>query len=387
MINDRSIKHLISWTEKGDTFRVHNANLLAQEVLPKYYKHRNFTSLVRQLNMYGFHKVVGVDQGGLKGNSDQVWEFIHPYVHRDHPELLPHVRRKDASMSAAKSKSGKTDVNSIVSELHTIRFEHSMIADKFLDMERQNHALEQEVRILKNQNTEQQWKIHKILQFIAQIFERGEELPASKRGRYIEGNTERANAVELPPELSELDLPEPLGSDARPSESFVDLPAAARLLVDDHLLSMPAVSAASMPDPAGSLSAAADSAAPAAAAAAAAKLSRLHSVDENSSAFMGNELQGLGKRLDSTRPRLANAGLDQATLASLYHASHLDDSLLMNSSLHSFLGDEFAGVPDISLPANFASGMPVAAAATATAIPTPTPGAPLTARSKRSLPT
>ena len=47
----------------------------------------------------GFHKVVGVDQGGLKGQTDQVWEFIHPYVHRDHPQLLTQVRRKVRSFA------------------------------------------------------------------------------------------------------------------------------------------------------------------------------------------------------------------------------------------------------------------------------------------------
>eukprot|EP00730_Choanoeca_flexa_P006019 TRINITY_DN12069_c0_g2_i3.p2 TRINITY_DN12069_c0_g2~~TRINITY_DN12069_c0_g2_i3.p2 ORF type:complete len:140 (+),score=18.34 TRINITY_DN12069_c0_g2_i3:181-600(+) len=54
MINDPSTDHLISWTENGDTFRVHNATTLAREVLPRYYKHGNFTSLVRQLNMCKF---------------------------------------------------------------------------------------------------------------------------------------------------------------------------------------------------------------------------------------------------------------------------------------------------------------------------------------------
>lgn len=59
----------------------------------------------------GFHKVVGVEQGGLESQSDHVsvllepnntltmaqeWEFIHPSFKKDQPALLKNVRRKVA---------------------------------------------------------------------------------------------------------------------------------------------------------------------------------------------------------------------------------------------------------------------------------------------------
>lgn len=57
MVSDPTTNDLIRWSDDGDSFLVPSADRFGKELLPKYFKHSNFGSFVRQLNMYSFHKV------------------------------------------------------------------------------------------------------------------------------------------------------------------------------------------------------------------------------------------------------------------------------------------------------------------------------------------
>lgn len=97
MVDDPGNHHLISWSEHGSTFIIHKPLEFTSSLLPYYYKHSNMSSFVRQLNMYGFHKVVSVDGGGLlklPDQAEQPAEFSHPYFVQNAEELLPQIRRK-----------------------------------------------------------------------------------------------------------------------------------------------------------------------------------------------------------------------------------------------------------------------------------------------------
>lgn len=52
LVDDPSVDDLISWNEDGTTFIVWRPAEFARDLLPKYFKHNNFSSFVRQLNTY-----------------------------------------------------------------------------------------------------------------------------------------------------------------------------------------------------------------------------------------------------------------------------------------------------------------------------------------------
>ena len=67
MLEDESAHAIMSWTPNGEAIVVHQPEAFAQQLLPLYFKHNNFSSFVRQLNTYGFNKV-----------DPDAWVFGHP---------------------------------------------------------------------------------------------------------------------------------------------------------------------------------------------------------------------------------------------------------------------------------------------------------------------
>ena len=81
---------IIAWSDDGTQIVIKEAERFASEICPKFFRHRNFNSFTRLLNMYQFHKVPSVQR-----DSKDVC-FEHPHFQRGRDDLLPLVQRKGA---------------------------------------------------------------------------------------------------------------------------------------------------------------------------------------------------------------------------------------------------------------------------------------------------
>ncbi|KAJ7470524.1 transcription factor Hsf1 [Mycena latifolia] len=184
MVNDEKTNHLIEWSSAGDTFYVYDQERFSREVLPHWFKHQNFASFVRQLNMYGFHKIPHLQQGVLKSEADsEHWNFIHPNFRRDQPDLLCLIQRKKAANAADDEKMDSAnaqlptagngqvlDIHSIVNGIAAIKRHQTTISAELSELKRNNELLWQESEAARARHQKQQDTINRIVKFLAGVF-------------------------------------------------------------------------------------------------------------------------------------------------------------------------------------------------------------------------
>ncbi|KAI9267473.1 HSF-type DNA-binding-domain-containing protein [Sporodiniella umbellata] len=125
MVVDKQYQHLIAWTYTGSSFVVCNITEFSRDVLPKHFKHNNFSSFVRQLNMYGFHKINKSPRGHRTQAENQIWEFSHSKFVRNRPDLLDDIKRK-----ALETDSGKREPGDLNSQMAVMQMSQSDMLQK-----------------------------------------------------------------------------------------------------------------------------------------------------------------------------------------------------------------------------------------------------------------
>ncbi|XP_066437071.1 heat shock factor protein 3-like [Eleutherodactylus coqui] len=183
-VEDPSTSDVITWSVNGENFCILDEQRFSKEILPKYFKHNNLSSFIRQLNMYGFRKLMSLESGLVKSDRGSYIEFQHPFFKRGKADLLENIKRKMSSVKSEDSHLTQEELQKVVMELQDLKDVQSNMDAKLENMRRENKALWKEVSFLRKRHNQQQRLLSKVLQFILSLMS-GNIVMAPKRKREL----------------------------------------------------------------------------------------------------------------------------------------------------------------------------------------------------------
>ncbi|PAN30322.1 hypothetical protein PAHAL_5G304400 [Panicum hallii] len=162
VVDDPNTDTVVSWGFAGNSFVVWDANAFANVILPRYFKHSNFSSFVRQLNTYGFRKV----------DPDR-WEFANEGFLRGQRELLKTIKRRRPPLSPSSQQGQAQDACLEVGqfgregEVHRLQRDKGILLAEVVKLRQEQQATRAQMQAMEERITTAEQKQQHMTVFLA----------------------------------------------------------------------------------------------------------------------------------------------------------------------------------------------------------------------------
>ncbi|KAM9034913.1 heat shock factor protein 1-like [Sarcophilus harrisii] len=181
LVDDPATDALVSWSPSGRSFLVFDQAQFAKDLLPLYFKHNHMASFVRQLNMYGFHKVVHFPQGLAKKAQRDPVEYQHPDFLRGREQLLESIKRRAPNASGARAAEAQQGgLAGLGRDVQAVKEKQESTDVKLSAMKHEADALRGEVSALRQKQAQQQKVVGKLAGFLMTLA-KNSQLPRTKK--------------------------------------------------------------------------------------------------------------------------------------------------------------------------------------------------------------
>ncbi|KAM7493450.1 hypothetical protein LguiB_028059 [Lonicera macranthoides] len=163
MVEDQLTDSVVSWSRGKNSFIVWDSHQFSSILLPKYFKHNNFSSFIRQLNTYGFRKV-----------DPNRFEFANKRFLGGQKHLLKTIKRKRNVSSQSIHQQGGNCIElghvGIEEELARLRRDRVVLMTEIVKLKQQQLHAKDQIVDMENRIVTTEMKQKKIMGFLAKVF-------------------------------------------------------------------------------------------------------------------------------------------------------------------------------------------------------------------------
>ncbi|KAK3014710.1 hypothetical protein RJ639_008380 [Escallonia herrerae] len=165
IVDDPTTDPVISWTACCTSFVVWDPHKFSADLLPKNFKHSNFSSFVRQLNTY-----FDVSLKRFKKIDPDRWEFANERFQKGKKHMLKEIKRRKQQHSPMKQEEAHPQLDFGGTEVEKLRSDQLAMKSEILKLKQHQENMKNRFDAVKKRLQTAEYRQRQLVIFIARVF-------------------------------------------------------------------------------------------------------------------------------------------------------------------------------------------------------------------------